>query len=119
VLGRKQYDKVTGKVLSLAFLRRPPKPDGTPNDQKGLSVNLNCETADILRKFDVVHAIGKLIVEEIRAIPTTPNLDVIQNSPTHANITGLPAHGENETEAEHLARQLAKICTVVYPSPSS
>ena len=115
LLGRTHYDKVTGSILSGAFLRRPPKPDGTPNDLQGLSVNLNCEVDDILNRFKSVHAIGSLIVEDIRSISTTPSLDVIQDKPTHANITGLQAHGEEEDKAEHIARQLAQKCVLLYP----
>lgn len=115
VLRKQHHDKVSGKILRDTFLRRPPKPDGTPNDQNGLSVNLNCEVEDIFSYFRTVYAIGKLVVGDIRTIPTTPSLDVIRNLVNHANITGLPEYGENVELAERLATLLSNICESVYP----
>ena len=107
-------EKTTGQLVKKAFLRRGPHPEtGDLRDQLGISVNLNCDLQTIRNQFLVIHAIGETRVGRIRQISTS-ELDVIQDGPTHANITGLPASGEDTERAERLASQLAGICVCVY-----
>jgi hypothetical protein len=116
VLNKPGRDKVTGKILRQAFLRRKPKEDGTPRDVDGLSVALFLEDditqeqiIDRVRNDFCCYAIAKLHVQPVRDIETEPSLDVVRDGKNHANITGLPAYGENVVKAEWLAGLLADL----------
>lgn len=108
-------DKVTGKILRLAFLRRGPKDDGTLRDTAGLSVNLFPEETllpeqiveKIKSSMNRCYAVASLHTGLVRDIDSDPKLDVIRDRIDHANIEGLPAFGENDAEAERLATILA------------
>jgi hypothetical protein len=116
VLNRPFREKVSGKILRGAFLRRAPKPDGTPRDVKGLSVSVyndedltENQIIEIITGSYTCHAIGKLMVKPVRDIDTEPRLDVIRDQKNHANIEGLPRYGENIVKAERLAGLLADL----------
>ena len=98
-------------------MRRGPKEDGTPRDTKGLAVMLeeHCTLEQILARFDV-NGVGQLTVENVRAAAPDdePALDVVRDKVDHANITGLPAYGEDVFRAENLASELTSRCTPVY-----
>lgn len=103
-MARKNWiDKVTRKVLPVAFMRRP-----APKDDKGLSVDVEsaCSCHGSLRDC---FGVASLHVGRVRALA----LDIVVDAPPHANITGLPREAENAAEAEHLARELAKQSRVV------
>lgn len=126
VLNNPFRDRVSGKILRGAFLRRKPKKDGTPRDVKGLSVGLYQEEGitrnqivERIRSTVSCFAIGSLHVGRIRDVEAnpSPSLDVIQNEADHANIKGLPAYGENDAEAERLATHLAEQTRTFWMKP--
>ena len=117
ILNRPGRDKVTGRILMKAFLRRGPVGE-KKRDEQGLSVALfpgeNLSKDDIINRirssYKDCFAIGSLLVGKIRDIQTEPRLDVKRNEKNHANITWLPAFEDNETEkANYLADMLAEI----------
>jgi hypothetical protein len=107
---RKQWiDKRNNYVTPAAFIRRP-KADG--RDSKGLSVDLahQCTIDEVRGNFNSCFGIVTLHVGHIRDV----ELDVIQDTPKHGNITGLPYQEDNEAEAERLAGLLAKQARIVW-----
>lgn len=121
VLSSRHRDKVTGRIVSGAFMRRPPKTDGTIRDAAGLSVSIFQNP--ILSQQNIIErvttqvtcfAIASLHVGHIRDVPATPKLDVVQDALTHANITGLPTNGENDIEAERLATALVNQARTIW-----
>lgn len=111
----KLVDKRTGRVSAGAFIRRKPTPEGKPRDVKGLSVAiypeelLSVEEATFrLRNNLNCYAIRSLHVGRVRDIRTDPQLDIIRNEITHANIEGLPEYGTDDAKAERLAGILLK-----------
>lgn len=103
------FEKTTGRPLTGGFKRRE-------SDKNGLSVcPCDAVTADALIARWKPKAIVSLVVGDIRSIETDPALDVIKDKPTHANITGLPAHLEDDDKAEMLATLLVRACTIVFP----
>lgn len=116
-------DKVSGRILSGAFLRREPHPDtGVKRDTHGLSVNLreNRPEKRTLEEWPNCRMIAILSVGSVR--DASSKLDVVQTSADrdyHANIIGLPERSpdvpdENFTQAERLATLLAKASRAVY-----
>ena len=90
-----------GVIAVKLFMRRAQTVDG-------LSVDHSCsprESGAGLQKFGVV----SLHVGRVRNM----NLDVIPDSPIHANITGLPMKDEDKAMAEWLAGQLADHARIV------
>lgn len=102
---RKQWiDEDTGRVKADAFFLRVKEP--------GLSVNLASacspqQSADLFRKC---YGVASLEVGAVREI----NLDVEQDSETHANVVGLPHREDDLAEAERLAGLLAKKSHLVW-----
>lgn len=106
-----------GQITHKAFLRRSPHPEtGEIRDAEGLSVYLKDKISVdmIILRWKKCVAVGYLTVGNVRNLEADPPLDVIQNKENHANITGLPAYGENDFMAENFASELAKICVCVY-----
>lgn len=120
VLSPSHLNRQIGRFKKQAFMRRGPNNEGIPRDIKGLSVKLaeHCTTEDIRGCLDVT-GIGKLHVKHARNIETDdgPSLDVVRDKIDHANITGLPAYGEDVFKAENYASQLAECCDPVYIKP--
>lgn len=94
------------RPLSGAFLRRATDTEGLSVDYD-VSVPVGCG-AHLSKK----KAILGLMVGEIRATEFT--LDVIRDSPTHANITGVPFYDdiERRERAEQIAARLVEISSV-------
>lgn len=80
-------------IHSLAFTLR--------QNEKGLSVNNNCENATTSLKS--LKAVTSLHVGNVR----DAKADVIPNSPTHAEITGLPDLSD-DAETERMATELLR-----------
>jgi hypothetical protein len=96
---RKQWiDEDTGRVKADAYFLRPNEP--------GLSVNLAsvCSPEQCAAKFRKCYGVASLHVGRVRDL----GLEVEQDSPDHANITGLPYRAEDPARAERLAGLLAK-----------
>lgn len=94
-------------VAPAAFYRRLENGlNGLPKDKDGLSVDIAsvCKVeeagANLTRRYGVV----SLHTGRIRDI----GLDVVQDTPSHANITGTPYKDEDDARAEFLATLLAK-----------
>ena len=81
-------------------------------DAMGLSVGLadKCPLEEFRCGFTSCYGVTTLHAGRIRDI----KLDVEQDEPTHANITGLPYKEDNETEAERLAGLLAKQARLIW-----
>jgi hypothetical protein len=82
-------DKVTGRILSGAFVRRGPKPDGTPRDVDGLSLSIipdsslsKDEIISQIRSQFACYAIASLHTGRVRDIAAHPGLDIVQDTPT-------------------------------------
>ena len=75
----------------------------------------HCTLDQISARFNV-DGVGQLTVEDVRvsAPEDEPALDVVQDKQDHANITGLPAYGEDVFRAENLASELTSRCTPIY-----
>ncbi len=107
-----------GQVRALAFMRRPPHPiTGVKRDVEGLSVALAGDrdeattAAAEASQFNRCVAVCCLTVGKIRGIETEPGLDVVQDAPYHANVTGLPempAEADLEADAGRAARARAE-----------
>ena len=118
VLNRKGYDRVEKAINPPAFMRRPPNPKtGDPRDLDGLSVSLASggETVDKLVKRWTCYAVCSLFQSGVESIDVEPRLGVVPDSDVHANITGLPASGENDRYAEYLANELIRISKLEWP----
>jgi hypothetical protein len=91
-------DRETGGPTPSAFLRRRP-----PQDQEGLSVG--CTKKAAIRYLNA-RGICELVVGHVRRVDA---LDVVQDSPEHANITGVPLKDDDYEAAMRIARDLARI----------
>lgn len=109
MLRRQWIDKRTKRVTSAAFIRRPRE---NGRDAAGLSVGLanRCTLEEFRCGFDTCYGVATLHVGRIRDI----ELDVEQDEPKHANITGLPYREDNEVEAERMAGLLARQARLVW-----
>jgi hypothetical protein len=106
---RKQWiDEDTGRVKADASFLRP--------GEYGLSVNVAsaCSPQQCAELFRKCYGIASLEVGQVREI----GLDVAQDSPTHANIAGLPLKEVDLAEAERFAGLLAKQSRIVWPEGS-
>ena len=92
--------KSDGTVKKQAFNRRP-----YPADQHGLSCSPDQERCrdGMSRTFGVI----TFQVGAVREIDAA--LDVVPDSPTHGNITGIPYRDEDRGRHDFLARRLAEI----------
>lgn len=101
-MSRKQWiDPISGRVLSVAFILRPP-----PKDDDGLSVDIaspkSCASA-----LSKCHGVASIHVGKVRDL----GLDVVVDDEPHANIKGIPR--DDVAKAEYLAGQLAKQARIV------
>jgi hypothetical protein len=98
-IGFPDWIKKDGSVRKQAFNRRP-----NPADSRGLSCSPDRERCrDGLKTFGVI----EFEVGAVRQIDTA--LDVIPDSPTHANITGVPYRDDDRGRHDFLATKLAEI----------
>jgi hypothetical protein len=98
----------TGHIRPEAFQRRPPF-DGRERDASGLSVVFDAASAGSH------YARGRacsLHVGHVRDIETA-EIDVVQDSPHHANITGLPGWNGDPATIEFLSGELAEQARLV------
>lgn len=97
-LRKRWVDEDTGKIKADAFFLRP--------NESGISVNIaeTCSPQESAKSLNKCSAIASLHVGRVRQL----GLDVVQDSRTHANLTGLPYQDDNLAEAERLAGLLAK-----------
>jgi hypothetical protein len=111
VLRKNWIDKHANQVTSAAFFRRIPS-DEVEGDPNGLSAGIaaNCSVDEFREGFRACYGILSLHVGRMRDI----GLDVHQDEPQHANITGLPYREEDELHAERLAGLLAQQARFVW-----
>ncbi len=98
---RKQWiDEDTGRVKADAYFLRKSK------NEQGLSVNIAraCSPEQCAALFNKCYGVASLNVGRIRDL----GLDVMPDSPSHANITGVPYREDDPAMAERLAGLLAK-----------
>jgi hypothetical protein len=107
VLLRKQWlDRDSLEVYADAFYLRKQK------NESGLSVNIAsvCTPEQCAARFQNCYGVASLQVGSIRQL----GLDVIPDSPSHANIIGLPYREDDSAKAERLADLLAQISLIVW-----
>lgn len=100
LLKKRWINEDTGDVKADAFfLKEKDLPSG-------LSVNIaaTCPPEQCAASFNKCSAVVSLHVGRVRDL----GLDVVPDSETHANITGLPHGEDNLAEAERFAGLLAK-----------
>ncbi len=98
---RKQWiDEDTGRVKPQAFFLRKNR------NEQGLSVNIAsvCSPEQCATKFTNCYGVASLYVGRVRDL----GLDVVPDSPSHANIIGLPYREDEPDTAVRLALLLAK-----------
>jgi hypothetical protein len=109
---KRQHVGPDGRPLNAAFLRRGPDKDGRLRDRSGLSVNYNVDVPDgCAPGFSNKRLIVSLHVGWVR----DSGLKVIADSPTHANIAGMPYHHDDEEAAEQYAAEIRRLCRNVWP----
>jgi len=75
----------------------------------GLSVSFDCTTAECRAGFNRTYGVASLLAQSIFDLA----LQVVPDTPTHANITGIPYKEDDPDRAEWLAGKLAECATVV------
>jgi hypothetical protein len=98
---RKQWiDATAGSVELDAFYLRKNK------NEIGLSVNLASvyTPEQCAARFQTCYGVASLVVGQVRQL----GLDVVADSPSHANILGLPYREDNRELADRLAELLAQ-----------
>lgn len=115
---KRRHVGADGRPIAFAFHRRPPHPEtGEVRDAAGLSVDYGVSVPDgCARGFPKKEMIVSLHVGKVRDIHG--DLDVVPNSPTHANITGIPREEENLEKLEQIAAALASMSRKVWPKSS-
>ncbi|PSB01375.1 hypothetical protein [Merismopedia glauca] len=105
LLRKQWFDVETQEINPDAFYLRQKK------QEVGLSVNLAsaCSLEECAAQFRNCYGIAALQVGQIRQL----GLDVVPDSPTHANIMGLPYREDDSALAERLADLLAQIAQLV------
>jgi hypothetical protein len=106
LLRREHVDPDSGNALAAAFMRRRQV------DVEGLSVSLaEQRTAEeVAASFNRCRAVVSLHVGRVRNL----SLDVIQDEPDHANITGVPYPDDDPDTAEYFAGELARQSRTAY-----
>lgn len=104
LLRKNWIDAETGEVKSNAYLLRENEP--------GLSVRIAsaCSPEQCAAKFRNCYGVASLEVGSIREL----DLEVVQDSISHANIICLPYSAEDRDSAVRLARLLAEQSRVVW-----
>lgn len=111
---KKKFIDDSNRPLAIAFHRRPPMLDGTPRDEKGLSVNYNVDVpGGCAQGMTGKRVIVSLHVGWIRDIGH--GLDVVPDKPNHANIVGIPREEEDLERLEQIATALRSISRHVWP----
>lgn len=129
VLDARWINRDNGRIKPRVFMRRPPDKAGNARDVDGLSVALangrdeTTTCAEEASPFNDCTAVCRIFTSDVRSL----GLDAIPDSPTHANITGLPEVppadiGTPEGKqariyAESVGGDLAKLALVVWRSP--
>jgi hypothetical protein len=82
LIKRRWINEDTGEILPDAFFLRKEK------GEKGVSVNIAavCSPQECASRFSKCNAVISLHVGSVRDL----GLDIVQDKPTHANITELP-----------------------------
>jgi hypothetical protein len=93
----RDINKVTGAVATSLFIRTRAK------EPSGLSVEHHCTAQQSHDKLNNCYGIASLKVGMIRDLAGGRRLDVVADSDTHANITGVPCQEDDPAEAEHFA----------------
>ncbi len=107
LLRQQWIDEDTGKVKRDAYYLRQDR------GETGLSVRIAsvCTPEECAAKFRSCYGVASLNVGYIRSL----GLEVIPDSPSHANIIGLPYREDNRLEADRFARLLARESRIVWP----
>lgn len=98
---RKQWiDEDTGRVKADAYFLRKSR------NEQGLSVRIAsvCSPEQCAASFKNCYGVASLHVGRVRDL----GLDVVPDSPSHANIIGLPYREDDPALAERLAGLLAR-----------
>ncbi|MBD2772303.1 hypothetical protein [Iningainema tapete] len=106
LLRQQWIDEETGMVISDAFFLRKIK------NEQGLSVNIAnvCSPEQCAARFKNCYGVASLVVGDIREL----GLDVVRDSPSHANIVGLPYREDKRALAEKFAELLAKQSRIIW-----
>jgi hypothetical protein len=86
-----------------AFLIRANERDS------GLSVNFDLTVEECRAQFNTTYGVRSLLVESVRAL----DLEVVPDSPNHANVIGIPHADDDPERAEFLAGQLLRMSALV------
>lgn len=81
--------------------------------EEALSVSYDCLVEVCAASFKKCYGVASLQVGGIRGIPQR-SLDVVSDSPNHANITGLPHPDDDEALAEFIASRLRDQAQLVW-----
>jgi hypothetical protein len=98
--GFDNWIKRDGTVKKQAFNRRP-----FPADQRGLS----CSPEQARCRDGLANTYGVIRFEVGAVRQIDPALDVVPDSPTHGNVTGVPYRDEDRARHDFLAGRLAAI----------
>lgn len=104
---RKQWiDEDTGTVKARAYFLRQEK------NEQGLSVRIAsaCSPKQCAARFTNCYGVASLHVGRIRDL----GLNVVPDSPSHANIIGLPYKEDDPATAERLADLLAQQSRIIW-----
>src|SRR5437879_6161107 len=103
-LRKSWVNRETRAILPSAFLRRD-----APKDEKGLSV-------DTLSAQSCASALSNCHVASLHTGRVRDLfLDIVEDEPGHANITGVPRAADDRALAERLASKLAKQARFIPP----
>lgn len=100
-------DRDNNALLPQAFFLREKDGQIEPD----ISIFYNCTLDHIKAQFDPCHAIAVLRVGDIRKIE---HLDVVPDTPTHANLTGLSAKSVDLDQSQYHADLLAEASRLVW-----
>jgi hypothetical protein len=93
------YNRKTGKVEPKLFYRKQA--------EEALSVGLSKQA--ILELYSNASGMCSLVIGAVRESPDP--LDVVQDTPLHASITGVPLRSEDQERALRIAKYLSRIAT--------
>ena len=102
----KWIDPDSNEILAVAYRRRE-----SPKDEKGISVNIRCTVEFSRDTLQNCKAVAKVSTGDVRALEP---LDIVPDSPNHANIIGIPRYEEDALKAEDLIRKLIAISTIAW-----
>ncbi|MGK7901259.1 MAG: hypothetical protein AB4352_07575 [Hormoscilla sp.] len=99
-------DSETYEVTDDAYFLRKNK------NESGLSVRLAsaCSPSECAARFRNCYGVASLQVGQVREL----GLDVVPDSPSHAQIIGLPYREDDRNNADRLARLLAQQSRLVW-----